>query len=122
MTRAESLTRLLRNLASTTPNVEAAAVVDNDGLMIASSLPADIADDAVAAMSAALLGMSERAVQELRRGQFELIMLRGSEGFTILARCGEEGVLTVLARPEAKLGLIFLDVTRTSKEITRVLS
>lgn len=122
MTRAETLTRLLKNLSSTTPNVEAAAVVDNDGLMIASSLPADVSDDAVAAMSAALLGMSERAAQELKRGNLELIMLRGSEGFTILARAGADGVLAVLARSEAKLGLIFLDITRTAKEVARVLS
>ncbi len=122
MSRSEQIAKLLKTLSTTTPDIEAAAVVDNDGLMIASALPADVEDDRVAAMSAALLGMSERIVRELQRGSFSLVMLRGSEGYTILARCGADAVLTVLTTNAAKLGLVFLDVTRTSKEISRLIA
>jgi predicted regulator of Ras-like GTPase activity (Roadblock/LC7/MglB family) len=122
MSRSEQISKLLKNLSTTTPDIEAAAVVDNDGLMIASVLPGDVEDDRVAAMSAALLGMSERIVRELKRGNFSLVMLRGSEGYTILSRCGPDAVLTVLATDTAKLGLIFLDVTRTTKEISRLIA
>ena len=122
MSRSEQISKLLKTLASTTPDLEAAAVVDNDGLMIASALPGDVEDDRVAAMSAALLGMSERIVRELGRGQFSLVMIKGSNGFTILSRCGPEAVMTCLATDSAKLGLIFLDVTRAAKEIARLLS
>lgn len=120
--RTEHISKLLKTLSSTTPDVEGAAVVDNDGLMIASALKADAEDDRVAAMSAALLGMSERIVRELGRGQFSLVMLRGSEGYTVLTRCGAEAVLMVLATDTAKLGLIFLDVSRAAKEIGRLLA
>lgn len=116
------MTKVLRTLSTTTPDIEAAAVVDNDGLMMASSLPQDIADDAVAAMSAALLGMSERIVAELARGKFELNLIRGTDGYTILSRAGGEAVLMVLASQRAKLGLIFLDASRASREIARILS
>ncbi|MBK8263307.1 MAG: roadblock/LC7 domain-containing protein [Nannocystis sp.] len=122
MSRSEQISKLLKTLASTTPDIEAAAVVDNDGLLIASALPADIEDDRVGAMSAALLGMSERIVRELGRGNFTLVMIKGSEGFTILTRCGPEAVLTVLAAESAKLGLIFLDISRAAKEIARLVS
>lgn len=121
MSRADQLTKLLKGLSATTPDVEAAAVIDNDGLMIASSLPQDISEDSVAAMSAALLGLGERITSELSRGDLELVMIRGGEGFTVLTRCGADSVLTVLARPQAKLGLIFLDVSRAAKEIARIL-
>jgi predicted regulator of Ras-like GTPase activity (Roadblock/LC7/MglB family) len=119
--RSEQLTKLLRTLSSTTPDIEAAAVVDNDGMMIASSLPADIEEDNVAAMSAAMLGLGERIVSELRRGQFELVSLKGKEGYVILVRSGPDAVLSVLASGSAKLGLIFLDSARTAKEIARLL-
>ncbi len=122
MSRSEQMTKVLRTLSTTTPDIEAAAVVDNDGLMIASSLPQDVEDDAVAAMSAALLGMSERIVSELGRGTFELNLIRGDNGYTILTRAGQEAVLMVLASQRAKLGLIFLDASRASKEIARILS
>jgi predicted regulator of Ras-like GTPase activity (Roadblock/LC7/MglB family) len=120
--RSEQISKLLKTLSTTTPDLEAAAVIDNDGLMIASALPGDVEDDRVAAMSAAQLGMSERIVRELGRGNFELAMLRGSGGYTLLTRCGSDAVLTVLATGTAKLGLIFLDVQRASKEIARLLS
>ncbi len=122
MSRSEQISKLLKNLSTTTPDIEAAAVVDNDGLMIASALPGDVEDDRVAAMSAALLGMSERIARELKRGSFSLVMIRGGDGYTILSRCGPDAVLTVLATGAAKLGLIFLDVTRTTKEISRLIA
>lgn len=121
MSRSEKITELLRTLSNSSPDIEAAAVVDNDGLLIASALPADIEEDRVAAMSAALLGMSERIVRELSRGEFSLVMIRGSEGFTVVCRCGGDAVLTVLAASSAKLGLIFLDVKRAAAEISKLI-
>lgn len=121
MSRVDNITKTLKSLSTNTPDIEAAAVIDNDGLMIASSMPADIDDDSVAAMSAALLGLGERITKELARGSFELTMLRGNDGYTVLVRSGANAVLTVLAAKNAKLGLIFLDIQRSSAEISRLL-
>lgn len=121
MSRAEQILKVIKTLATTTPDVEASAVIDNDGLIMASALPNDVEDDSVAAMSAAILGISERIAGELRRGSFELVMVRGGEGYLILNRCGPDAVLAILASKSAKLGLIFLDSTRTAKEVARLL-
>lgn len=121
MARAENITRLLKQIVSNTPDVEASALIDNDGLMIASALGADVDDDSVAAMSAALLGISERISSELRRGEFQMVMTRGSEGYIVVVRCGKEAVLTVMTTAAAKLGLIFMDVGRTAREISALL-
>lgn len=121
MSRTDNLNRVLRGLSTTTPDVEAAAIVDNDGLVLASSLPADMEEDSVAAMSAALLGISERISGELGRGDLEMTMIRGGTGYIVLTRAGEDSVLMVLTTKKAKLGLIFLDVKRTSAEIARIL-
>lgn len=122
MSRTERLTKLTRELANGTPDIEAAAIVDLDGLMIASTLPADVEDDSVAAMSAALLGISERISGELKRGSFEMVMVRGDAGYVVIASAGSDAVLAVLTTTSAKLGLIFLDVKRASNEIATVLS
>ena len=53
---------------------------------------------------------------------FELVMIRGSEGYTILVRCGPDAVLSDLTSRTAKLGLTFLDATRSAKEIAPQLS
>jgi len=121
MARADNMTRLLKQLVSNTPDVEASALIDNDGLMIASALGPDVDDDSVAAMSAALLGISERISSELRRGDFQMVMTRGTDGYIVVVRCGKDAVLTVLTTSSAKLGLIFMDVGRTAKEIAGLL-
>lgn len=122
MSRADTITKLIKQLATNTPDIEASAVIDNDGLMIASALGADVDDDSVAAMSAALLGIGERIVRELARGEFEMVFTRGTDGYVILVRCGRDAVLTVLTTSNAKIGLIFLDVKRAAAEISKLLN
>ncbi len=122
MSRTDQITKLIKSLSNNTPDVEGAAVIDNDGLMIASALAADLDEDSVGAMGAALLGLGERITGELGRGDFELVMIRGDNGFVILTRCGPDAVLACLASTGAKLGLIFLDLKRSAKQLSTLLS
>ena len=115
--RTEQLVARLRDLQASSEGVEAAAVVSVDGLSIASSLPAGIEEDRVSAMSAAMLSLGERIATELKRGMLQQLYVKGENGYVILNAIGEEAVLTVLARREARLGLIFLDVARTVQDL-----
>lgn len=115
--RTEQLVARLRDLQAGTADIEASAVVSVDGLIMASSLPQDIEEDRVSAMSAAMLSLGERIAQELSRGYLDQVYIRGTEGFVILMSVGEEAVLTVLARKDAKLGLIFLDMRRAAEDL-----
>lgn len=119
--RTEQLVARLRDLQASSGDVEAAAIVSVDGLSIASSLPAGTEEDRVSAMSGAMLGLAERMATELRRGNLEQVFVKGEHGFVVLTAIGEEAVLTVLARKETKLGLIFLDVARTVQDLKLLL-
>jgi predicted regulator of Ras-like GTPase activity (Roadblock/LC7/MglB family) len=121
-TRTDEMVKLLKELQMTTPDVEASAVVSVDGLIIASALPADVEEDRVSAMSAAMLSLGERIASELRRGVLDQVFVRGEDGYVLLMSVGEEAVLTALARKNAKLGLVFLDMKRTAGELLRLLS
>ncbi|NJN15556.1 MAG: hypothetical protein HC822_04300 [Oscillochloris sp.] len=115
--RTEEMVRHLKALSMNTPDIEASAVVSVDGLIMASALPADVEEDRVSAMSAAMLSLGERIANELRRGQLDQVFVRGEEGYVILMAIGEEAVLTALAQSRAKLGLVFLDMRRTANEL-----
>jgi len=119
--RTEQLVARLRDLQACSAEVEAAAIVSGDGLSIASSLPVGTEEDRVSAMSAAMLSLGERISNELGRGGLEQVFVKGENGFVILTAVGEEAVLTVLARKEAKLGLIFLDVSRTVQDLKQLI-
>jgi uncharacterized protein len=118
--RNDQLAERLRDLQVSSPDVEAAAIVSVDGLSMASSLPGNIEEDRVSAMSAAMLSLGERIATELGRGTLEQVYVKGEHGFVILSAVGEEAVLTVLAREQAKLGLIFLDMSRAVKELEKL--
>ncbi len=118
--RTEQMISRLRDLQASTSDIEASAVVSVDGLIMASSLPADVEEDRVSAMSAAMLSLGERIASELGRGILDQVYIRGDHGYVILMSIGEEAVLTGLARADAKLGLIFLDMKRTAEDLTKL--
>lgn len=119
--RSEQLVARLRDLQASSEGVEAAAIVSVDGLSIASALPAGIEEDRVSAMSAAMISLGERISSELGRGMLKQLYVKGENGYVILNAIGEEAVLTVLARREARLGLIFLDIARTVQDLNSLI-
>jgi predicted regulator of Ras-like GTPase activity (Roadblock/LC7/MglB family) len=68
-----------------------------------------------------MLSLGERIASELGRGTLEQVYIRGHSGYVILMAVGEEAVLTVLAREQAKLGLLFLDMRRATQDLTRLI-
>ncbi|MBN1955548.1 MAG: roadblock/LC7 domain-containing protein [Anaerolineae bacterium] len=119
--RTELMVDRLRNLQASAPDVEASAIVSVDGLIIASSLPSGVEEDRVSAMSAAMLSLGERIASELRRQSLEQVYIKGSNGYIVLTSVGEEAVLTVMARPGAKLGLVFLEMRRAAEDLEQIL-
>ena len=120
-TRTDEMVMRLLNLQASTADIEASAVVSVDGLIMASALPRDVEEDRVSAMSAAMLSLGERIAIELGRGTLDQVFIRGEQGYVLLMSVGTEAVLTALARKEAKLGLVLLDMRRTAAELSRLI-
>lgn len=110
----------LRAMQAASPDIEASAMVSVDGLIMASALPSDVEEDRVSAMSAAMLSLGERISGELGRGALEQVYIKGGKGSIVLTAVGEEAVLTALARQDAKLGLIFLEMRRASEDLVKL--
>jgi uncharacterized protein len=79
-----------------------------------------VEEDRVSAMSAAMLSLGERISGELGRGSLEQVYIKGDAGSIVLTSVGSEAVLTALARQEAKLGLIFLEMRRAAEDIVKL--
>lgn len=119
--RSEMINSILSDLNGSSTDIEASAVLSTDGLMIASLLQAGMDEDRVGAMSAALLSLGDRTATELNRGVLEQVLIKGDNGYILMTHAGTEAVLTVLAKKNARLGLIFLDVRRAADSIVKIL-
>ncbi len=119
--RSNMLETVLNDLNGTSADIEASAIISSDGLMMAALLPNTLDEDRVGAMSAAMLSLGDRTARELARGTLEQVLIKGEKGYVMMVQAGPDAVLTVLAKANAKLGLVFLDVRRAAKAVGLVL-
>lgn len=120
-TREERLAAALDELMREDPDIQAAALVSLDGFTMASALPTGMQADRVGAMSAAILGLGERAAAELGRGHLSQVFIEGENGYVLLIAAGDRAVLTAMAEPSAKLGLVIYDMKATADRIGQIL-
>ena len=119
--RGAGLGTTVRDLVRDVPEVEAASVVSYDGLALAEALPAGMDPDRVAAMSAALLSLGERASEGLGRGRLQQVLVEGDEGLVVLVGCGDEAVLVVASPRGAKTGLVLYEARRAAARVQSLL-
>ncbi|WP_083441672.1 roadblock/LC7 domain-containing protein [Nitriliruptor alkaliphilus] len=119
--RADRLAVALDEFVRSSPDVEAAAVVSFDGLPMASALPAELEEDRVGAMSAALLSLGEQAAMGLGRGLLNQIFVEGEHGFVFLMSARDQAVLTAIAGRSAKIGFMLFEMRRAADRIGRAL-
>jgi predicted regulator of Ras-like GTPase activity (Roadblock/LC7/MglB family) len=119
--RSDRLDRAIHGLLAQTPEIEAAAVVSFDGLPMASALPPSMDEDRVAAMSAALLSLGERAAQGLGRGELSQVYIEGDAGTVFLVSADDEAVLVAVAAKGAKVGMMLFEVRRAAAAVAEVL-
>ncbi|MGF1614002.1 MAG: AAA family ATPase [Gammaproteobacteria bacterium] len=121
MYRTDNINKVLKTLQSGSPDVEAAALISEDGLMIASVLPQDLDETRVAGMSATLLSLGTRAAVELGRGDVQEVVVRGRQGYSVMVNVGRGALLLVVANENAKLGLIFFDMREAANALRQIL-
>ena len=120
--KADRLGRALQDLLGASPDVEAAAVVSFDGLVMASALPHELEEDRIGAMSAALLSLGEQAVAGLKCGELRQLFAEGSAGFVFLMSARDEAVLAAVTNRHAKIGFILYELQRSADAIGQLLA
>ncbi|CAN5639766.1 hypothetical protein BH24ACT26_BH24ACT26_17050 [soil metagenome] len=117
MTRADLLAEALDEFLGVSPEVEAAAVVSVDGLPMASALPPEVQEDRLAAMSAALLILGERAASGLGKGDLAQVMVESAHGYVVLMAAGPHAVLVAVTSIQARAGLLLFEMRRMAVKV-----
>ena len=116
-TRGDTLEGVLNELQGSIPEIEACAIVSVEGLPIVSALPTDVDEAKVAAMTAAMLTLGEKAAIELGKGNLEQVNIKGIDGWLLVIQAGMNACLTVSTTASAKLGMVFLEMKRAAEKV-----
>lgn len=119
--REGKIAAALDGLMGNNHDIQAAALVSLDGFTMASALPEGMQEDRVGAMSAAILGLGERAALELGKGQLSQVIIEGESGYVALIAAGGRAVLTCMTDSDAKLGLVLYDMREAADTIAGTL-
>jgi predicted regulator of Ras-like GTPase activity (Roadblock/LC7/MglB family) len=99
----DSIHRLIDQVVDAVPSIKGALVSSADGFVIASRLPDDAQfdDAAIAAMSAATLGLANRLVQITGPERATTSVQRSASGQVHVFGVAHVAVLTIMAAPDA---------------------
>ena len=119
-TNIDRVNEILKGLSKTNEDIVGAAIVSNEGLILAGEIPKNMDEDVASAAFAALVSIAERVSQQLEFGSLtQLLMLSESGGALICS--GRRASLVLLIKPDANLGLILIDITDVMGEIKDIL-
>jgi len=119
--RTSALRSVLRELNSTSADIEASACISSDGFTLAAVLGDGVDPDRFGAMCASLLALAQRAAQEVQRGNLKLVLVEGEQGVMLLVQAGPNTILAVAAKPSKNLGMIFMDAKKFARKLVETL-
>ena len=111
----------MRVLQRSSPEVEAAALISLDGLIIASALKTEDNVERISAMSASLLSLAEGISKETNRGSLDELLISGAQGHLVLMSVGDKAVLTALVTAQAKMGILLMDMRHAANDLNKIL-
>ena len=115
---AEALARLL----SESSDIDGAAIVGVDGLVYSANVPQRALDEEmVGASSAAILGLSKRSVNQLKRGNFKQALVQGDEGNIIVISLNDETLFVGLTTASVNLGMAFAEMRTMAATLSEIL-
>lgn len=97
----------LTHLNQNSTTIEASALISIDGLVMASTLVDD--EDSIGAISAAMLSLASHGMSTVLGGSLEQMLIKGKRGNILMTLIDKELILTVMAKPNAKLEQLFLE-------------
>jgi len=119
--RAEKIREMLERLRTMDTDIQGTAVATNEGLVIASSLAANLDEERLSAICAAAATVTSRTAEEFDKGEPTEVHIRAPKGYILIMRSGASSLLVAITHHGANLGLILLDMRRVAREIASVL-
>lgn len=116
--QTEQIAEALMSLNQSMPDIEGSMLIGSDGDAIASVIDPKLDPKRIAAISASLASLSRHCGHEADLGEFEQMMIKGTDGYVLLVPVTAVVVLGLMLKPGSKPGLVMLEA-RTSGDRIR---
>jgi len=110
----------IRGLRDRVRHVAGSLVASVDGRLVAHDTHG-IEPDGMAALSAAVLGLSQRLIQTVGAGLFAETVTRGTHGYVATYAAGPRAVLTVVTGEETNIGRLHLEARQVANRLADLL-
>ncbi len=119
--KAAMIQRLLMDWQRETEEIQGAAVVTLEGLTLGAHVAqGGITGDQLGALTASIFKVGSKALKALRRGALEELYLRGAQGSVHLYMIDSKAILSVLARPDANMGMVHMESRERCRTLGRI--
>lgn len=115
------LVAILRDLEQRA-DLYACALITRDGIRLATSAEAREDADILSAVTAAVLSLGQKATEMLNHGMLEELIIRGTEGYSVVRRIGEDHLLVAAGFNLNRLGLGVNLIRNATESIKHVLT
>lgn len=119
-TKEDVLSEELKKFKKTS-GVTGSAILRRDGIMVISDFPFAANTKGIAAMTAAIVGTSETASNELKMGEMQEVSIETSKGKLISIGAGPEFIIVALAKKSAKTGAVTREMKKISDKIIQLI-
>jgi predicted regulator of Ras-like GTPase activity (Roadblock/LC7/MglB family) len=111
-----SLNEILLNLSRLDQNIEATAIINTDGAILASALSQRVSDSLFSTIGRTLTTIGRDIINALDNGDLKSITINGSKGKFSLAPIMKDTLLLILSRARAKTGIIHIAAAQAKKQ------
>jgi CheY-like chemotaxis protein len=120
--KAGLLQEMLEEWQDATEEVQGAAVVTLEGLTLAAHAnQREVGGEQLGALTASIFHVGSKSVKALQRGALEEFYLRGTNGTIHLYVIKSRAILSVLARPDANIGMVHIESREKCKRVAQIL-
>lgn len=112
-----NLKAVLADLRERSDDILSSALMAEDGIMLAADTANKNAEDRLAAMSATVLAIGGCMSSDILNDTTERVIIKSKTGYLVVTQVAQEMLLTVIARSDAKLGMLFHDIEEVTKQL-----
>jgi len=113
----ERLDAILSEMLDDCGDLSGAMVSASDGRALAQRLQSGLDKHRFAAMSSALLALSDNVIRETHGGEIKNVLIQSDDGNVFILHAGSGLLLTVFSRPDANLGMSLAHANKGATDI-----